>query len=120
MATSIPVNPRTSRPVGYAFVDLATAEQAASAIEELSGKEILQRKVSVQLARKSDPADADGEGRKKAGGRGKVRGRTRRDGGRPVCVPLYSPFCSRLLADNGLFFTASICKGSGPRARRYR
>ncbi|KAJ5908385.1 Nucleotide-binding alpha-beta plait [Penicillium taxi] len=92
-STSIPVNPRTNRPVGYAFVDLATATEASAAIEELSGKEILSRKVSVQLARKPEFTEAkDGasggegasgtEGRKRAGGRGRGRGRARGRGGR--------------------------------------
>ncbi|KAJ5198896.1 Nucleotide-binding alpha-beta plait [Penicillium cf. griseofulvum] len=89
--TSIPVNPRTNRPVGYAFVDIATAAEAAAAIQALSGKEILQRKVSVQLARKPEPAEAKegaasggegSEGRKRAGGRGRGRGRARGRGGR--------------------------------------
>ncbi|EEQ84598.1 hypothetical protein RJZ56_004358 [Blastomyces dermatitidis] len=90
--TSIPVNPRTNRPVGYAFVDLATAHEAQAAIAELSGKEILERKVSVQLARKPEPAEnkgeavsggegaSGGEGRKRGSGRGRGRGRGR--GGR--------------------------------------
>lgn len=90
--TSIPVNPRTNRPVGYAFVDLSTSHEANSAIEKLSGKEILERKVSVQLARKPEPAEAKegaasggegasgNEGRKRTGGRGRGRGRGR--GGR--------------------------------------
>jgi RNA recognition motif-containing protein len=93
-STSIPVNPRTNRPVGYAFVDLATASEASAAIEELSGKEILSRKVSVQLARKPEPAEAKegatsggegasgNEGRKRTGGRGRGRGRARGRGGR--------------------------------------
>ncbi|BDD62141.1 hypothetical protein MPDQ_002161 [Monascus purpureus] len=90
-STSIPVNPRTNRPVGYAFVDLATAHEATAAIEELSGKEILQRKVSVQLARKPEPAEAKAEGageegapegRKRTAGRGRTRGRGRGRGGR--------------------------------------
>ncbi|RHZ64991.1 hypothetical protein CDV55_105247 [Aspergillus turcosus] len=94
-STSIPVNPRTNRPVGYAFVDLATAHEATAAIEELSGKEILQRKVSVQLARKPESAEAKAEGavsggegasgtegRKRAGGRARGRGRGRGRGGR--------------------------------------
>ncbi|KAJ5223524.1 hypothetical protein N7468_008066 [Penicillium chermesinum] len=93
-STSIPVNPRTNRPVGYAFVDLATAAEATTAISELSGKEILSRKVSVQLARKPEPAEAKegaasggegasgNEGRKRAGGRGRGRGRARGRGGR--------------------------------------
>ncbi|KAI5777702.1 hypothetical protein EDC01DRAFT_677773 [Geopyxis carbonaria] len=50
--TSIPTHPRTGRAVGYAFVDLTTKEEADRAIVELSGKEVLERKVSVQLARK--------------------------------------------------------------------
>ncbi|GLI75061.1 hypothetical protein PoHVEF18_003312 [Penicillium ochrochloron] len=93
-STSIPVNPRTNRPVGYAFVDLATATEATAAIESLSGKEILARKVSVQLARKPEPAEAKegavsggegasgNEGRKRTGGRGRGRGRARGRGGR--------------------------------------
>ena len=86
-STSIPVNPRTNRPVGYAFVDLKSADDAQKAITELSGKEILERKVSVQLARKPEPAgekgegaEGDAEGRKRGSGRGRGRGRGR--GGR--------------------------------------
>lgn len=93
------MNPRSQRPVGYAFVDLATAHEAQSAIAELSGKEILERKVSVQVARKPEPAEAKessanggdtgsgGEGRKRGSGRGRGRGRGRGGrfgrGGRP-------------------------------------
>ncbi|KIX97990.1 uncharacterized protein Z520_06069 [Fonsecaea multimorphosa CBS 102226] len=87
-STSIPVNPRTNRPVGYAFVDLKSAEEAEKAIENLSGKEILERKVSVQVARKPDQATtpegaaegADAE-RKRSSGRGRG-GRGRGRGGR--------------------------------------
>ncbi|KAL8853651.1 MAG: hypothetical protein Q9221_001462 [Calogaya cf. arnoldii] len=91
--TSIPTNPRTARPVGYAFVDMTTADEAQRAITELSGKEIMDRKVSVQLARKpetaADKADAaasggegvsGNEGRRRNSGRGRGRGRGR--GGR--------------------------------------
>lgn len=91
-SVAIPVNPRTNRPVGYAFVDLATAHEAQDAIQQLSGKEILERKVSVQTARKPEPAEAKegavsggegasgGEGRKRGLNRGRGRGRGR--GGR--------------------------------------
>ncbi|EXJ80390.1 hypothetical protein A1O1_08534 [Capronia coronata CBS 617.96] len=84
--TSIPVNPRTNRPVGYAFVDLKTAEEAEKAIENLSGKDILERKVSVQLARKPDQSGsaeegAEGAERKRSSGRGRG-GRGRGRGGR--------------------------------------
>ncbi|KAL8935390.1 MAG: hypothetical protein Q9216_005451 [Gyalolechia sp. 2 TL-2023] len=91
--TSIPTNPRTTRPVGYAFVDLSTADEAQKAISELSGKEILERKVSVQLARKPETAAekaeaaasggegvSGNEGRRRNSGRGRGRGRGR--GGR--------------------------------------
>lgn len=104
--TSIPVNPRTNRPVGYAFVDLKTAADAEKAISELSGKEILERKVSVQLARKPEPAGekgegavsggegaSGGEGRKRGAGRGRGRGRGRGGrlgrGGRAVSQELF-------------------------------
>ena len=91
-STSIPTNPRTTRPVGYAFVDLSTSTEAQRAISELSGKEILNRKVSVQLARKPEAATekgdgaaggegaSGGEGRRRNAGRGRGRGRVR--GGR--------------------------------------
>jgi RNA recognition motif-containing protein len=100
-STSIPKNPRTERPVGYAFVDLSTPSEAERAIAELSGKEILERKVSVQLARKPETAAEKAEGaasgneasgdvsRRRSSGRGRGRGRGRggrggRTGGREV------------------------------------
>lgn len=84
-STSIPVNPRTNRPVGYAFVDLKKAEDSEKAIENLSGKDILERKVSVQLARKPEAEAPKTEGeapeRKRSSGRGRG-GRGRGRGGR--------------------------------------
>jgi hypothetical protein len=61
-STSISINPRTGRPTGYAFVDLKSAWKAKLAIASLSGKDILQRKVSVQLAR-----NPEGDGKKTPG-----------------------------------------------------
>jgi len=106
-STSIPKNPRTDRPVGYAFVDLSTPSEAERAIAELSGKEILDRKVSVQLARKPEPAGEKGEGaasggegvsggeggRRRPSGRGRGRGRGRggRGGRAARGVSLQSP-----------------------------
>lgn len=79
--TSIPTNPRTTRPVGYAFVDVSTSSEADRAIQELNGKSILDRKVSVQLARKPEPAAENTEGaeatpkrRQSTRGRGRGRG----------------------------------------------
>ena len=80
--TSIPTNPRTTRPVGYAFVDVSTPSEAERAINELNGLTILDRKVSVQLARKPEPAaekagaTEGGEGQKRRPStRGRGRGR---------------------------------------------
>ncbi|KAI9726593.1 MAG: hypothetical protein M1828_000960 [Chrysothrix sp. TS-e1954] len=85
--TSIPTNPRTTRPVGYAFVDVSAPSEAERAVNELNGKTILDRKVSVQLARKPEEAAAgdeiaNGEGRKRQSSRGRGRGRGGRRGGR--------------------------------------
>ena len=52
-STLIPVHPRTTLPVGYAFINLSTADEAQKAVAELTGKSILGRKVEVQLSRKS-------------------------------------------------------------------
>jgi RNA recognition motif-containing protein len=92
--TSIPTNPRTTRPVGYAFVDVSTPSEAERAINDLNGKTILDRKVSVQLARKPEPAapaasaavnneNAEGEeggARRRQSTRGRGRGRGGRSG----------------------------------------
>ncbi|KAJ4298185.1 hypothetical protein N0V90_006084 [Kalmusia sp. IMI 367209] len=89
-SVTIPTNPRTSRPVGYAFVALSTPTEADRAIAELNGKAILERKVSIQLARTPE-AHAEGSGsgaegasggehRRRASTRGRGRGRGR--GGR--------------------------------------
>lgn len=58
---SIPKNPRTEKAVGYAFVDLSTPSEADRAIANLSGTEILERKVSVQLAHKPEPGETEGQ-----------------------------------------------------------
>ena len=110
--TSIPTNPRTTRPVGYAFVDLSTADEAQKAITELSGKQILDRKVSVQLARKpetaaekqaaaaangTDAAEGGEGGRRRNSGRGRGRGRGRAGrGGRGGRVSGSYLFCTTL------------------------
>jgi hypothetical protein len=97
-STTIPTNPRTSRPVGYAFVALSTPSEAERAIAELNGKAVLDRKVSIQLARTPE-AHAEGAGsgaegtgsenrrRTSTRGRGRGRGRGGRTGrgGRAVC-----------------------------------
>ncbi|KAF8424777.1 RNP domain protein [Terfezia claveryi] len=78
-SVSIPTNPRTGRAVGYAFVDLHTKEEAEHAITELSGKEVLERKVSVQAARKPGAQSSGGakEGEAAGGDFHERRGRGR-------------------------------------------
>lgn len=71
--------------MGYAFVDVSTPSEAERAITELNGKTIMDRKVSVQLARKPEPAaevaeSGDGQQRRRNSTRGRGRGRGR--GGR--------------------------------------
>lgn len=76
--------------MGYAFVDLSTPTEAERAIAELNGQVILERKVSIQLARKpeasAEGAASGGEGasgnetRRRGSHRGRGRGRGR--GGR--------------------------------------
>lgn len=57
-ALTIPANPRTDRPCGYAFVTVSTPVEAERAVSQLSGKKILDRKVAVQVARQYEPVDA--------------------------------------------------------------
>ena len=83
-STSIPTNPRTTRPVGYAFVDVSTPSEAERAVTELNQKSILDRAVFVQLARKPDENQTNGEAsapRKRSSTRGRGRGRAGRRGG---------------------------------------
>jgi RNA recognition motif-containing protein len=78
--------------VGYAFVDLSTPSEAERAITELNGQTILERKVSIQLARKpehqaegvTEAASSEKEHRPSTRGRGGRGGRatTRGRGGR--------------------------------------
>lgn len=69
--------------MGYAFVDVSTPSEAERAISELNGKTILDRKVSVQLARKPEPAAEGTEGQEgKPRRRQSARGRGRGRGGR--------------------------------------
>ena len=89
------MNPRTTRPVGYAFVDVSTPSEAERAISELKGKTVLDRAISIQLARKPDEpktaaaaapaADGEaGEGKTQRRGSGRSKARPRTRGGRKV------------------------------------
>lgn len=60
-STSILKNLRTNRAYGYAFIDLCDPGEAERAIARLSGKKILGRMVTVQLARKPELVRATGQ-----------------------------------------------------------
>lgn len=77
--------------MGYAFVDLSTPTEAERAIAELNSQVILERKVSIQLARKPDAQpeagtsggdEASGTQENKRRGSTRGRGRGRGRGGR--------------------------------------
>ena len=123
-STSIPVNPRTNRPVGYAFVDLKSADDAPKAISSLSGKDILERKVSVQLARKPEDNKKEAEGAENKergqgrgrGGRGRGRaGRTR--GGRTGATTEGTPLAE---TTNEPAQDATAEKSTAPRVPKQR
>lgn len=80
--TSIPTNPRTTRAVGYAFVDVSTPTEAERAVQELNNKTIMDRKVSVQLAHKPDEPAANGDKSDDAASRKRNNTRGRGRGGR--------------------------------------
>jgi RNA recognition motif-containing protein len=68
----------TGRPRGFAFVEMGSDQEAAQAIETLTGREIQGRPISVSEARERAPRGGGGGG----GGFGGGRGRDRDDHGR--------------------------------------
>jgi len=58
----------TGRPRGFAFVEVATADQAKTAIDELNGRELGGRTIVVNEAR--EPQRGGGGGGGRGGGRG--------------------------------------------------
>lgn len=47
----MPANPRNKRPMGYAFVDVGTPENAEQAVKDFQGKELRDKPINVQIAR---------------------------------------------------------------------
>ncbi|MBN2573495.1 MAG: RNA-binding protein [Deltaproteobacteria bacterium] len=68
----------TGRPRGFAFVEMTTDAEAASAIETLNGREIQGRPINVSEARERTPRGGGGFG----GGRGRDHGDHGGRGGR--------------------------------------
>ena len=56
---TVPVNPCTHRPCGYAFVTISTSDEADHAMMQLSGSQILERPVSVVRARAEETRTLD-------------------------------------------------------------
>ncbi len=71
----------TGRPRGFAFVEMATAEDASAVIESLNGRTIQGRAIAVSEARERSPRGAGGGGGGGGGGRGGYRGGGGREGG---------------------------------------
>ena len=59
----------TSRPRGFAFVTMSTAEEAQKAIDALSGKELDGRALTVNVARPREERPSGGGRREYSGGR---------------------------------------------------
>ena len=86
-AVTIPANPHTNRPVGYAFVELTTPLQVQTAIISLSGRVILERMVSVQLARAPQEAKNAAELEEVKGPSKNIQGRTSDSGSKVIDSP---------------------------------
>ena len=72
----------TGRSRGFGFVEMATPEEAAAAIEQLNGKEFNGRNLTVNEARpRTDRGSGGGYGNRGGGGGGYGRGRGDRDRG---------------------------------------
>jgi len=71
----------TGRPRGFAFVDMATQDDAQSAITALNGSEVGGRTLTVSLARERQPrGGGPGPGGRGGFGRGRGGGGGRRGG----------------------------------------
>jgi RNA recognition motif-containing protein len=62
------VDRMTSRPRGFGFVTMSTAEEAQKAIAALNGKELGGRTLTVNVARPREERPAGGGGRRSYGG----------------------------------------------------
>ena len=71
----------TGRSRGFGFVEMATAEDAAAAIEQFNGQEYDGRNLVVNEARPREESGGGGGGRGGYGGGGGGRGGTRGGGG---------------------------------------
>ena len=78
--TNLMMDRMTNRPRGFAFVTMASAEEAEKAIAGMNGKELDGRALTVNVARPREERPAGGGGRREFGGGG--GGRREFGGGR--------------------------------------
>jgi RNA recognition motif-containing protein len=67
----------TNRPRGFAFVSMATPEEAQKAIAGLNGKDLAGRAIVVNIARPREERPGGGGGRRGLGGGNRSGGRDR-------------------------------------------
>ena len=66
--TNLMVDRATSRPRGFGFVTMSSAEEAQSAIEGLNGRDLDGRALTVNVAKPREERPAGGGGRREYGG----------------------------------------------------
>jgi cold-inducible RNA-binding protein len=66
--TNLMMDRETGRPRGFAFVTMASAEEAQSAIAGLNGRDLGGRALTVNVARPREERPAGGGGRREFGG----------------------------------------------------
>ncbi|MCS7054810.1 MAG: RNA-binding protein [Thermoflexales bacterium] len=79
VSVTIPLDRMTSRPRGFAFVEMQTADEASRAIRMFDGRDFEGRTINVSAARPPEPRNNGGYGG--TSGRGD-RDRRGRNGGR--------------------------------------
>jgi len=75
--TNLMMDRATNRPRGFAFVTMATAEEAQKAIAGLNGKDFGGRAITVNVARPREERPGGGGGGRGFGGGGRGGGRNR-------------------------------------------
>src|SRR6266478_3664810 len=68
--TNLMMDRMTSRPRGFGFVTMSTAEEAQKAIDALNGKEMDGRALTVNVAKPREERSGGGGGRREYGGGG--------------------------------------------------
>ncbi|MBL8020129.1 MAG: RNA-binding protein [Leptospirales bacterium] len=73
LSAKIITDRESGRPRGFGFVEMASEEEARSAIAELDGKEISGRQIAVSEAKPQQNNGGGGRGRDNRGGGGRGR-----------------------------------------------